>query len=143
MVTAVLTAARFVLANWKWFLIGALALALGVSRFQLATCRADFASFKIAGVEAARIEQKRLDDAAHAADKLFWENNPKIIKETETIIKWAEIHVKNVAGCPTPDLISVYNASLTGQGQLAEGTSVGNTVATGVQAEAVARERDH
>jgi hypothetical protein len=116
MVTAALTAARFVAANWKWFLIGALALALMVSRARLADCRADFAAYKVAAIEAAQKQQKQFDESARKADKIYIEAAPQIITQTKVITKWIAANVENTAGCPTVDLVRVFNASITGDG---------------------------
>jgi len=116
MVTAALTAARFVAANWKWFLIGALALALTVSRLQLTDARQDFAAYKIAAIAAAQQQQKQFDDAGRKADKIYIQAAPQIITQTKVITKWITANVENVAGCPTVDLVRVFNASITGNG---------------------------
>ena len=122
MVTAALTAARFVSANWKWFLIGGLFAALGFSRYQLATCRGDFAAYKVAAIEEAQKKQKEYDDTSREADIIFIRGAPEIITQTRTLTKWITRNVENVANCPGPDLIRVYNATITGNG-LPETTS--------------------
>ena len=58
--------------------------------------------------------QQIQDDAAYAADRQYWEDHPKIVMQTETVVKWAIKHVKDVVGCPGPDLIRVHNAAATG-----------------------------
>ena len=115
MVTAALTAARFVAANWKWFLIGALALAFGVARFQLAKSERDFAAYKVAAIEAAKKQQEHFDNSGRKADKIYIEAAPQIITQTKILTNWITTNVENVANCPTVDLVRVYNASITGE----------------------------
>lgn len=114
-ITAALTAARFVVANWKWFLIGGLTVAVGFSRWQLDNCRKDFAAYKIAAVAAAAKKQKEYDGTTRAAEIIYVEGAPKIITQIRTVTKWITHNVENVPNCPGPDVIRVYNASITGE----------------------------
>jgi len=117
-----LTIIAFLRTHWKLFLIGALVVAVGYSRLQLANSRADFAEYKAVASKAARIQQVKFITVARKADIIYIEAAPKIITETKIITEWITRNVENVANCPTPNIIRVYNASITGVG-LPETTS--------------------
>lgn len=88
----------------------------------------------IAAKDKAAANQKKLDDDSYAADRAFWEANPKIVTNTQTVIKWATKHVTDIAGCPTAELVSVYNSSITGTGAPSEAESPAGTPSGAVPA---------
>jgi len=120
-----------------WVILGAagasLALIIGAYfygchhtalRYEAANARA-----LVAAKDQAAANQKAMDDEALIAAKKFWDENPKIVTQTETVTKWAIRNVKDTAGCPTPELISVYNSSITGADPVGQVESAAGAIA--------------
>jgi len=112
----ILTAIKFVRSNWKWFLIAGLVVALGVSRLQLTITRNAFDSYKIKAVAEAQKLQKKYDEKTVDAEIIYVESAPKIITEIKTVTKWIIRNVENVAACPGPEFVRLFNQSITGNG---------------------------
>lgn len=89
----------------------------------------------VAAKDQAAKDQKVLDDNAHLAAEEFWNTHPKIVTQTETVVKYAIKHVKDTSGCPTADLVRVYNASITGDdpGPKGDGSAGTNTASMPVK----------
>ena len=95
-------------------------------------CEVAAQASQMAAVQQAVKEQSRLDSAASDAAKAEAAAHPQIIIQTQTVTKWAIRHVQDTASCPTPDLIRVYNDSITGADPGTSGTSTSGTTNTSV-----------
>jgi len=78
------------------------------------SCKVASQAAVIAAQDIARADQQRLDGIASAAALADAVAHPKIVTETQTVVKWAIRNVPNTANCPTPELVRVYNASIAG-----------------------------
>ncbi len=78
------------------------------------SCKVASQAAVIAAQDVARAEQKRTDDISASVALADAQAHPKIVTETQTVVKWAIRNVKDTPACPTPDLIRVYNASIAG-----------------------------
>ncbi len=107
----------------SWFLpvasaIGAALVAVTITRWyytgEIAKMKLAWETARAEAIATALTEQKRVDavtmDAALAAAKA----EVKTVTVTNTIIKWNTKYVKEIAGCPSTDMLRVHDAAALG-----------------------------